>query len=186
MGSDWETKAIKNIREWMFTNSLASETAFEMFLKSTGRLLQRRLTRLDFHKALSHTELRLSAPEIDGLFGILDSKQDGELDIDEWKDRIYEDSLNPLQMLREVVANNNLSPDDLLFKMKLRIWDLPLDFPKLCESLRRLDPTLSESQLRHLAKTLKNKENKIEITALLRNLCGQEHETVDFRNKIFR
>ena len=33
---------------------------------------------------------------------------------------------------------------------------------------------------------LKNKENKVEITALLRNLSGQEHETVDFRNKVFR
>ena len=48
-------------------------------------------------------------------------------------------------MLREVVANNKLTPDDLLFKMKLRIWDEPMDFPRLCESLRRLDPTLSES-----------------------------------------
>jgi hypothetical protein len=37
-----------------------------------------------------------------------------------------------------------------------------------------------------MAKTLKNKENKVEIPALVRNLCGQEHETVDFRNKIFR
>jgi hypothetical protein len=52
--------------------------------------------------------------------------------------------------------------------------------------LRKLDPTLSEPQLRSLAKTLKNKENKVEVSALLRNLCGQEHETIDYRNKIFR
>lgn len=70
--------------------------------------------------------------------------------------------------------------------MQLRIWDEPLEFPRLCEALRRLDPTLSEPQLRHLAKSLKNKDNKVEITALLRNLCGQDHETVDYRNKIFR
>lgn len=92
--------------------------------------------------------------------------------MDEWRSRIYEDTLNPLQMLREVVTNNRLTSDDLLFKMQLRIWDAPLDFPLLCTSLRRLDPTLSEPQLRHLAKTLKNKDNKIEVTALLRNLCG--------------
>ena len=70
--------------------------------------------------------------------------------------------------------------------MQLRIWDEPLEFTRLCEALRRLDPTLSEPQLRHLAKSLKNKDNKVEITALLRNLCGQDHETVDYRNKIFR
>jgi hypothetical protein len=51
-------------------------------------------------------------------------------------------------MLRETINANKLTPDDLLFKMKLRIWDAPLDFPILCESLRRLDPTLSETQLR--------------------------------------
>jgi hypothetical protein len=45
---------------------------------------------------------------------------------------------------------------------------------------------LSEPQLRHLAKSLKTKDNKVEIASLLRNLCGSEHETVDFRNKIFR
>lgn len=89
-------------------------------------------------------------------------------------------------MLREVVNNNRLTTDDLLFKMHLRIWDEPLDFPKLCDALRKLDPSLSEIQIRHLSKSLKNKENKVEITTLLRNMCGQEHETVDFRNKIFR
>ena len=70
--------------------------------------------------------------------------------------------------------------------MQLRIWDAPLDFPKLCEGLRRLDPTLSETQIRHLAKQLKNKDNKVDVTALLRNLSGQEYETVDYRNRIFR
>jgi hypothetical protein len=156
----------------MYKNNMASENVFDLFCKTTGKTLQKKLTRLDFHKAISATELRMSAPEIDALFGVLDTKEDGELDIEEWKSRIYEDTTNPLQMLREVVASNNLSPDDLLFKMKLRIWDPSLDFPKLCESLRRLDPTLSEPQLRHLAKVLKNKENRVEITALLRNLCG--------------
>jgi len=28
--------------------------------------------------------------------------------------------------------------------MHLRHWDEPLDFPKLCEALRKLDATLSE------------------------------------------
>lgn len=40
--------------------------------------------------------------------------------------------------------------------------------------------------MRYLAKVLKNKDGKVEVTTLLRNLCGHEHETIDFRNKIFR
>lgn len=70
---------------------------------------------------------------------------DGELDIEEWRTKIYEDSLNPLQMLREIVNNNRLTTDDLLFKMHLRLWDDALDFPALCDALRKLDPSLSET-----------------------------------------
>ena len=131
-------------------------------------------------------EFRFSAPEIDSLFSLLDTNEDGELDVDEWKSRIYEDSNNPLQSLREVVSSNKISTDDLLFKMQLRIWDPPLDFPKLCEALRKLDSSMSEPQVRHLAKSLKNKDDKVEIGTLLRNLCGQDFETIDYRNKIFR
>ena len=54
------------------------------------------MSRVDFHKAVNMTELRFSAVEIDGLFLSLDTNEDGELDIDEWKARIYEDSSNPL------------------------------------------------------------------------------------------
>lgn len=71
-GGDWETKVIRNIREWMFKNSLSSETTFDLFLKNTGRIVQKRLTRLDFHKAINTCGFKFSAPEIDGLFNLLD------------------------------------------------------------------------------------------------------------------
>ena len=156
----------------MFKNGYSSDTAFELFLKKTDKILQKRLTRSDFHRALNAFDFRFAAPEIDGLFKLLDHNNDGELDVEEWKGRIYEDSLNPIQMLREVISQNRISSDDLLFKMHLRHWDEPLDFPKLCEALRKLDATLSEPQIRHLAKTLKNQDNKVEVQTLLRNLCG--------------
>jgi hypothetical protein len=115
-------------------------------LKATGKMLSKRLSRVDFHKAINNDSKlsKFSAIEIDSLFNLLDLNQDGELDVEEWKARIYEDQMNPMQMLREVVSNNNLTPDDLIFKMHLRYWDAPMDFPKMCEALRKLDPTLSE------------------------------------------
>lgn len=45
---------------------------------------------------MNEFDFKFSAPEIDGLFYTLDANQDEELDVDEWKSRIYEDSLNPL------------------------------------------------------------------------------------------
>lgn len=52
--------------------------------------------------------------------------------------------------------------------------------------MRRLDPTLSEPQIRYLAKVLKGNNGRISVTGLLRNLVGHETETVDFRNKMYR
>jgi len=89
-------------------------------------------------------------------------------------------------MLREIVLDSGLTSDDLLFRMNLRAYDAPLDFPRLTESLRKLDPSLGETQLRALAKTLKNKDNKVEVDVLITNLCGKEFETVDYRNKVFK
>ena len=37
-----------------------------------------------------------------------------------------------------------------------------------------------------MAKLLKNKDNKIEISTLISNLSGKEFETIDYRNKIFK
>lgn len=102
----------------MFKNGYSSDTAFEKFLAYTDNIVRRRLSRVDFHKAILSAGLKeLRAPEIDALFNLLDLNEDGELDLDEWRSRIYEDSVNPLQMLREVVNVNRLTSDDLLFKM---------------------------------------------------------------------
>ena len=119
---------IRRIREWMFKNNYSSDTLFELLVNRTGRHLEKTLTRLDFHKGLASTEIGLGAPDVDALFNLLDINDDGVVDLREWKNRIYEDSVNPLQ----------------LFKMKLRVWDAPLDFNQFGEALRRLDPTLSE------------------------------------------
>ena len=70
--------------------------------------------------------------------------------------------------------------------MSLRIWDNPLDYSKLCECLRKLDPNLGEAQLRVVAKQLKNKDNKVEVATLITNLSGKEFETLDYRNKIYK
>jgi Ca2+-binding EF-hand superfamily protein len=102
-GGDWETKCFRTIREWMFKNGHSSDTAFELFLQKVDRILQKRLSRSEFHRVLHMVGFKFSAPEIDALFKLLDANNDGELDIEEWKTRIYEDSLNPLQMLREIV-----------------------------------------------------------------------------------
>jgi hypothetical protein len=52
---------------------------------------------------MSDLDLKFTAPEVDALFKVLDYNNDGELDQDEWLARVYCDSANPLQMLREII-----------------------------------------------------------------------------------
>ena len=96
---------IYKIRQWTIKTGLSSETSFELLCKLSNKILEKRLSRPDFHKAIGMVnELKpMTAVEIDALFHLLDSKSDGELDLEEWRSRIYEDTNNPLQMLREIV-----------------------------------------------------------------------------------
>ena len=52
--------------------------------------------------------------------------------------------------------------------------------------MRRLDPSFSESQCKNLFNKLKNSGGVVEVATLLRNVTGTEHDTVDFRNQMFR
>jgi Ca2+-binding EF-hand superfamily protein len=80
----------------MFRTQLSNETAFELLLHKANKTLQKKLTRVDLHFALSELDLKFTAPEVDSLFKSLDTNNDGELDLDEWSSRIYCDTQNPL------------------------------------------------------------------------------------------
>jgi hypothetical protein len=58
--------------------------------------------------------------------------------------KIFDDFNNPLQMLREIVIQNEISGDEILHKMKLRLDNEPLDFPKFSKGLKIIDPTLNQ------------------------------------------
>jgi hypothetical protein len=47
-------------------------------------------------------------------------------------------------MLREIVIQNEISGDEILHKMKLRLDNEPLDFPKFSKGLKIIDPTLNQ------------------------------------------
>jgi hypothetical protein len=79
-----------------------------------------------------------------------------------------------------------LTSDDLLYRMNLRIWDDPLKYIEFIKAIKLLDPTFTDVQIKALAKSLKSHDDKIDITNMIRNLCGEEFETVDYRNRIFK
>jgi hypothetical protein len=51
-------------------------------------------------------DVGLSAVQIDSLYAALTPDATSSLDLKGWQSRIYEDSDNPLQMIRETVSEN--------------------------------------------------------------------------------
>lgn len=68
----------------MYKNSLASETFFEKMLVMSNKILEKQISRADFHKCMIKFGFNFSAAEIDGLFMTLDFRRDEQLDVEEW------------------------------------------------------------------------------------------------------
>lgn len=178
--ANYHIQGLKLIRGWMYDNGLTSDQAFESLSgnKETMNLEHFEVTLKKFFK--------ITSPEVESIFRAIDKNRDGLIDLDEWLETVYEDSANPLQLIREIVNEYNLNEDDLLFKMNLRIWDDPLDYTKFAKAMRNLDNSLTDVQLRALAKSLKNSKNLIDVPALVNNIVGKHHQTVDFRDKLYK
>ncbi len=88
--------------------------------------------------------------------------------------------------MREVIQGNSLSAEELLHKMQLRIWDDPLNQNDFNRAIRKVDPTLTDVQLHTMANEMKDTSNKVPIQMILQNLVGNEYETSDFRNRMFK
>ena len=177
---NYHIEGLRHIRDWMYKNGLTSSQAYDEIAN------KRRSLNIEEFDAEMKKKFKMTSPEIEAIFVAIDENGDGLIDLTEWCEKIYEDSQNPLQLFREVVNQNHLTSDDLLFKMNLRIWDDPLDFPKFCKALRTLDSSLTDEQLKAMAKPMKNANNLVEVPMLMKNLVGKDFETVDFRDKLFK
>jgi hypothetical protein len=154
-------------------------------IRAADRLAENSLTRIDFHKGCIINQVKLTAPEIDFLFDML-TKEASELTLDLWQARIFDDALNPLQLIRELVLAEGLDSDDVLFQMKLKAWDEPLPYPKFASAIRKLDPSFSDSQIRTLYNKLKSSTGLVDIPTMIANLTGSECDTVDFKNQFYK
>ncbi len=89
--------------------------------------------------------------------------------------------MNPLQVLRDVINEYELSGEDILHRIKRKLVDDPLNFNQFKESMQKLDSTLSPLQIKSLFELLKNPETgTVEIPNLIENLTG-EVCSVNFR-----
>ena len=69
--------------------------------------------------------------------------------------------------------------------MDAKLWDV-LDLKSFSAAVRRLEPSLSDVMCKNLFTRIQNREQKVEMQTLLQNFCGTEHETVDYKQKMFK
>lgn len=181
-----ETLIIKKIREWMFQKQYSTKTAFDRLVRCVDRFGINTLRRVDLHKAFIVNRVGLTAPEIDFLCDLLLDNSAGEISFEHWSSKIYDDVVNPLQLIREVVHSQNINEDDLLFQMKIKIWDDPLYYKQFENCLLRIDPSFSDGQCKALFDKLKNQEERVEIPLLVNNICGSQKDTVDYKNSMMK
>jgi len=73
-GLEFETKVVRQVREWMFRSNLSSELAFDGLCRSVACFHTKRLNRAQFHRAMASCEVGLSAAKTDSLFAALASE----------------------------------------------------------------------------------------------------------------
>ncbi len=81
---------------------------------------------------------------------MIDTKKDEMIDEEEWEEAVYDDNINPLQMLREIISFNQITADDLIHKMKKKYDEEPLTFPDFKKALLSLDNSLTLIQLKNI------------------------------------
>mmetsp|Transcript_28903 Transcript_28903/g.27805 ORF Transcript_28903/g.27805 Transcript_28903/m.27805 type:complete len:184 (+) Transcript_28903:1666-2217(+) len=153
---DWEAVGLKKIREWMVKRQLNSKLAFDQILKFNKSIYTEHFGQEQFREAMKKEGLPFTLTQLDFLFKALDRNNDGLVDWDEWNAKVFDDFRNPLQLLREIVFANEISGEELLQKMRLKVYDDPLDYPTFQRSLRTLDPSLNHLQLKALFNELKS------------------------------
>ena len=89
--------------------------------------------------------------------------------------------LNPLQIIRDVIQQYDLTSDDILHRIKKKIVDEAMNFNMFKDCMMRLDASLTPLQIKSLFDTLKNDEGRVEIYLMLENFTGEQNETVDFK-----
>lgn len=173
----------------MSSRHYSSEEAFERLLRSVDRLSQRSLRRYELHKAAVSNGIKLTAPEIDFLFDVLTGFKNLPTTLlgqKQWTTKIFDESGNSLQVIRALMQKENIDRDKAMKIMDVKLWDPALDFTSFQRVIRRLEQSLSEQLCRTLFTKIQNNAQKVELPTLLANICGTEHETVDYKVKMFK
>lgn len=165
-----EKSAMEKIQNWLKSNRFSAAQGFNKLLESVYAF--ETLSKDNFLKAMK--KLEISYKEAETFFHLLDTKNDGKLDLAEWKSKMYEED-NELNEMRDTVMSYGLDPNEILMKMDLR-GRTKLTVEELCSALMKVDSSLTSKKAVEIARSLTGLNSDINVNELIEKISNKPDE----------
>ena len=153
-------KIIKKISD----NQYKVDEYFEHLLLNNVSTLDKVITRLNWIKYLQKEKLGFSAEELDNLFNWIDTKEDGVIDREEFKNK-FNHTLKPLTDIQDIIYTNKLDIEDLAHHMRINMSTAELEnfnYEAFRKKIKLLNYTYPDEFIKKLYLNIFNK-NKTDI-----------------------
>lgn len=162
-----EKSAMEKVQNWLKSNHYSAAQGFNKLLESVYAF--ETLSKDNFMKAMNKLEISYKEAEI--FFHLLDTKNDGKLDLAEWKSKLYEED-NELNEMRDTVMSYGLDPNEILMKMDLR-GRTKLTVEELCSALMKVDGSLTSKKAVEIARSLTGLNSDINVNELIEKISNR-------------
>ena len=166
----------KRLGLWMRqTNVMPMDGFFMVIAKKYGSQVNRnqKVTVEEFAQCLVDMEINIDFNSAECMSNEIASlRQDGLIDAVAFMDFISEEDKDPQNMLRDVIYLNGLKFEDILKTMDIPKETAKLDYFKLKDGIKRVDPGISRLKSEELAKLLLNEKDSITVYDFVEQLEG--------------
>lgn len=165
-----QERGFKLLRSWLREEKLSTEQGFDFLLRQTKSL--QCLNYESWITAMNNFGLNLYEASV--MFDTIDTKQDKQVDLAEWLNKVYEEQ-GHLQSFKDTVLKYKIDKEDLLIKLNAQSKQR-LAIEEMAEALRRMDPTITVTNAVNMARSAAGSKGYIDIQDFLAQISQLPEE----------
>ena len=185
---DWMRTTFTRLRSWLQTSGLTWTQAFHKFRRKG----QPHLGPEEFYDAIRKGDSSLSSWQMDELFKLVNTENDGKISLAEWLYR-FEDTARPpdwddkvFRQLKQSMQRQGISMSDLMRRLDTD-GDNKLSVAELARGIMAVEPSFSQSDAMEIARmTDSGKSGVVNKQILSFRLTGQEPATADWEDEALK
>ncbi|CAG9315143.1 unnamed protein product [Blepharisma stoltei] len=154
-------RCLRKIKNWLRSSKMTAEQGFQ-HLKMVSEA-SKSINKDQWRRAME--EFNFVSSDADILFKNFDSNNDSVIDINEWRNKIYEEA-GPLQALRNTIISHKIKPEDILIKINAQ-GRQRLSIQEMAQALQRIDPSLTVGNAVDVARNAAGKRDFIDVQDFL-------------------